>query len=169
MQAYFSGEKAFNFSCTRRLCFWVRFGRLDSKAGLKAKVTWGEAKDHVTACYILAYFSDETTFHISCSRQFFGFETKDQQGGDKDQVVESGKERLFTLPPPLSRSLSRLLWLVHKKWRERILVLPCRLKDRLKDILMSSHAPLRLEFYVKLNLSKTTTLETEKSGRWREV
>ena len=57
-------------------------------------------------------FSDETTLHSS--RQFFGFETKDQQGGDKDQVVESGKERLFTLPPPLSRSVPHLLWLVHK-------------------------------------------------------
>ena len=34
-------------------------------------------------------FSDETTLHSS--RQFFGFETKDQQGGDKDQVVERGK------------------------------------------------------------------------------
>ena len=53
--------------------------------------------------------------------------------------------------------------------RERILVLPHRLKDRLKDILMSSPAPLRLELYVQLNLSKTATLGTEKSGRCREV
>ena len=53
--------------------------------------------------------------------------------------------------------------------RERILVLPHRLKDRLRDILMPSHAPFRLEFYVQLNLSKTATLETEKSGRCSEV
>ena len=66
----------------------------------------------------------------------------------------------FPFPPPVTFA---------QEGRERILVLPCRLKDRLKDNLMSSPAPLRLEFYVQLNLSKTATLETEKSGRCREV
>ena len=53
--------------------------------------------------------------------------------------------------------------------KRSILVLPHRLKDRLKDILVSNHAPLRLEFYVQLNLCATATFETEISGRCGEV
>ena len=90
----------------------------------------------------------------------FDFETNDQQGGDKDKVMWGGKGRFFTLPRPLSRFPSLPPVTCAQERLERILVLPHRLKDRLRDILMSSHAPFRLEFYVQLNLSKTATLET---------